>query len=531
MVKDAIAGRLAAGAAALIVAGCAAKLVVTRVPPGALPGGELLTPDGVFYALPRTVVRVDLPVERIETEAGRHAEYARLFFPHLAEEALARKARVEQATTAAGATGSLVSFRLGTPAFSAAGEPDPEHVYFVKIAGGLAADRTALVEYTDQGALLGVQAEASQVGAEVLSSTVGAVSGIVARAVLARGAPVKAMEKKCAIRPREDLDPTVWGFFAEHARASSAQPAPEAFDRYCDLDEAEREEIAKAARERAPGLLRAYGAFQRILDLSYERRPQLMRQTLAPEVVLRDLDAAVARELAAFAGSEARDAWTGSFEVLPARIEDRITILRFSAHGGVCETADLRGKPSPPPRFTRKEACGDSRAVEVRFRLDGQDQLFSRVAARYVVGEDLETAGDRGFRYRLPALTRVEVAGAGDPAARLGEARAAIAQFGRVLSLPASSGGRSLNYDLKFYEATGALKSFRLASKSAIQKGVVDSLGSSTTALLDARLKREREEAAEADLLNQLERRRRILEEQVKIRKACAELGLDCREP
>jgi len=534
MTRDARGVRLAAAVSALLVAGCTAKLVVTRVPPEALPPGERLAPDGVFYALPRTVVRVELPVERVETTAGRFAEYARLFFPHLAEEALARRARVKKANPPAGsAADSFVSFRLGTPALSAFGEPDPEQVYFVKVTGGLAVDRTAQLELTDQGSVMGAQAEVTHVGTEIALSTVSAVSGILARTLLTgAGAGVRAAEgaPPCPVRPDAALDDPVWEFFA--GQSPSGDPVvQEAFALYCDLDPAEREPVSKAARRGDDDLRRAYRTFRRVYDLQGLRRSVLLGQSLTPEVSLREVDAGTARELVAFVGAEARESWTGSFEVRPAKLEDRLAILRFSERGGVCETADLRGKPAPPPRFTRKDACGDSRPVEVAFRLDGENQVVRRVAARYAVGEDLERSGDRAFRYRLPALARVDVAWAGDPPKPLGESGAAIAQFGHVVSLPASSGGRSLNYDLKFYEATGALKTFRLASKSAIQKGLADSLGDSTSALLDARIKKEREEAAESDELAQLERRRKLLEEQLKIRKACAELGLDCEEP
>jgi hypothetical protein len=528
---------------AALLAACTAKLVVIHVPDGVLPADKRPVPEGVFYALPRTVVKVDLPVDRIETRAGRYVEYTKLFFPQLAREAEARMESVRKvADPSALATDPVASFKLGTPTFSVVGEPDPGQVYFVKVTGGLAVDRTAVLEYTEQGAVQGAQLEEASVAAEVALGLVGAASGILTRTALTGASertlavnPPGSTARVCPQAPsaemaeRAKMDDPVWQFFKKYQMDPVVQAAEEAFARYCDLDAEKRRSIANAVHAVKPELVGAYGAFQRIYRLQSAREKVLTGQSLAPEVILRDLDAAIGRELAAsFLGLEAKEQWVGAFEVRPATLADRPEIMQFSKAGGVCQTADLRGKLASPGKFTVAKKCDDRRPVVVGFRLDGQDQPLKRIAGQYMVGTDLERSGDRSFRYRVPALARIDVRWLATPETCVGEGGAAIGQFGEILSLPAKSGGRSLNYDLKFYEATGALKSFRLASKSAIQKGNVDTLSSSANAMLDAKLKKEQEEAKAADELNQLERRRKILEEQVKIRQACAALGIEC---
>ena len=37
--------------------------------------------DGIFYALPRTVIKIDVTIDRIENYKGPYAEYALLFCP------------------------------------------------------------------------------------------------------------------------------------------------------------------------------------------------------------------------------------------------------------------------------------------------------------------------------------------------------------------------------------------------------------------------------------------------------------------
>ena len=86
-------------------------------------------------------------------------------------------------------------------------------------------------------------------------------------------------------------------------------------------------------------------------------------------------------------------------------------------------------------------------------------------------------------------------------------------------------------YSLQYYSATGALKSFDLTTKAAFTKGTIDSLSSSAGSILDAEKKAADAKAKAADQLNQLDRKRAILEDQVKILAACKNLGIDCSKP
>jgi hypothetical protein len=95
-----------------------------------------------------------------------------------------------------------------------------------------------------------------------------------------------------------------------------------------------------------------------------------------------------------------------------------------------------------------------------------------------------------------------------------------IAQYGTVVSLPASTGGRTTKHALALYEATGAMKNFNLGSSALIQQSLLDDLGGAATSIIDAKAKRDEAKKAQADELTQLERKRKLLEEMLKIKEA-----------
>src|SRR4051794_33808385 len=96
----------------LLCVACTSKLVVRPVTgPGSLTDKD----EGVYYALPKTVLTVDVPVMRKRTILGEFSHLVPVFFPFddspAAEE----------------------SFSLGEPSVGAFGVPDASHVYLAVI--------------------------------------------------------------------------------------------------------------------------------------------------------------------------------------------------------------------------------------------------------------------------------------------------------------------------------------------------------------------------------------------------------------
>ncbi len=118
-------------------ASCTAKNVVTRVQNGSLPKRE-----GVFYALPRTVVGVTTTVVKVEKTAGKYQNYAACFFPE--ETAIPR---------------DKISFTFGDSMVGSRAEPDPDEIFMVKIKGHWLEDKNADLSFSSGGVLTKAKAE------------------------------------------------------------------------------------------------------------------------------------------------------------------------------------------------------------------------------------------------------------------------------------------------------------------------------------------------------------------------------------
>lgn len=477
--------------ALLMVTGCA-KIKVEPVP--ATPTGAPQQMDGFFYALPRTVVKVTLPVERTARTAAPFRVYLPLFFP--------RKFEAEEFVAK-----SEVKFAVKKPAFATAGEPDPGKVFFVKITGAAPVDRTAFVEHNEQGSVTGVEAQADNLTTDILLGTLSAATGIATRTAFGQG---RELEADCKSPQGDDI---------VRCKIKSSLLDDEVkqvlMERFDLLPAEKRKPLTEAATIGNPSLDQALKAFKSIADLEGARLEYLKGGKQATlEVHLRELEKSIDTEISYyFTGSESKETWTGNFEVRAASVGDTPDLLRIDSAAGICVLGDLRGQDAPKSKFVQKDctaAAGD--LAELRFTIDPADQIFTRVSANFT------QTGDRSFRYAIPAMTKIQLY---TGAKVTGETWQQMAQFGGLASLPASSGVRSLNYSLKFFEATGALKSFKLASKSAIQRSIIDAGSTSANALIDAKAKSE-------DELAKLEREAKILDAKKKIQGLCKDLNLAC---
>jgi hypothetical protein len=508
-------------------AGCAGKVVVTKVPES-IAEGRQQSLDGVIYALPRTVVKASVPVDRTESTAGLCAKYTALFFPEAAKSDDFVKDK-------------KVAFKIGTPTFSTFGEPDLSKLYYVMLSDNGPVDRTATLDYTEQGTLSGAQGGADNYMTEIILGGISAVTGIVTRVKYGYGGTYKKdVNKSCpeSITSQKEKDIIVYEFFGK------ATGTEEVFYNYCQLGRADEKEsiqndVEKEIKDKNPlsPLSIALLEYKKILNLS-ERRQELIRQQgvsvslQSLELMLKEIDTLVANRMRLFIGKKTKETWTPVFELRPITVNDPpLKLLSVHESCGIRLVQPLHAQDDPPDGFTAKDNCTSSgtKTLQARFALDGNEQMFQRVKSVYK--ED----GERSFRYLIPAASLVilEVVETKDQkeivsAVKGGKAVIMVGQFGAEVSLPASTGGRSLNYVLKYYEATGALKSFGLTSKTAMQAAAVNSFSTSANAILDAKKKQEKDAADKADELNILERKRKILEEQTKIKDNCEKLGITC---
>ena len=116
-------------ASALLFAACA-KIVVTPINVPA--GSTKLKKEGLFYALPKTVVRVQLKVDKTIKEDAPFSKFAAIFAPDGE-----RVCKPSECTLVKGeelARKSEVAVQQGAT-FSTFGEPDPSQIYFVELVG------------------------------------------------------------------------------------------------------------------------------------------------------------------------------------------------------------------------------------------------------------------------------------------------------------------------------------------------------------------------------------------------------------
>jgi hypothetical protein len=95
--------------------------------------------EGVFYSLPRTVIRIDVNIDRIENYKGPYSEYA-LKYLGLKNVVMANS----------------VEYKITGMKVTTSQQPDPDQYYFLELAGKLSKDGQAgLLSFTESGLILG----------------------------------------------------------------------------------------------------------------------------------------------------------------------------------------------------------------------------------------------------------------------------------------------------------------------------------------------------------------------------------------
>ena len=150
------------------------------------------------------------------------------------------------------------------------------------------------------------------------------------------------------------------------------------------------------------------------------------------------------------------------------------------------------------------QAAKDGSKKTYKFALDyypaKRDQLFTRVG-------DV-TSGERSFRYRLPAQVKArleEITKQGtDPESvkSCADGKFFMAQYGTMLSLPATRHSKSLTYNLALIESTGGLKTFTLGTTGSLDAASITALGTATGAMLRTRNAAAQKAAAAANAVD-----------------------------
>ncbi|HZE70011.1 MAG TPA: DUF4831 family protein [Pyrinomonadaceae bacterium] len=130
------------------------KTVVVKMP-SKTSNGRM---DGVFYALPLTIVSANVPLKRTDSKPAQFQVFARCFFsPDIADE------RIILPST---------SFSVETPLFSSHGEPDPAEIYMVKFDSGLFESKSLFLSLNESGQLTKAEAAAENTTADFVTGVI-----------------------------------------------------------------------------------------------------------------------------------------------------------------------------------------------------------------------------------------------------------------------------------------------------------------------------------------------------------------------
>ena len=488
---------------AMFSGACVAKNVVVKVKPSERTN---IKKEGVFYALPRTVIKVEVPVIKTKETPGKFEKFAKCFFP---EDEEAKKIIHEKKTT----------YDLDDPVIGSRSEPDPEEVYMVKIKGNYLEDKAITMEWTENGVMTKGSTETTNRTIDIATQTAKTVVSLVSKAgVLGiAGAGIDQDLLKAITDCRDHV-------IQEAIKNLGPQKAVET--------RKELEMIFDDASNTYQKILSLQALRENLLNPVSSQTGAMPADTL--QLMLKELDDLIKHYKEMFLGTAKKESWTARFAVTPlnktwAGTGKYFELFEFSETGGMCP---ITVNPASEVRFMDsriKEGfsnCGGTTTtrelVQLNLTLEG-GQIKDTIATAFdAKSED----GERGFYYRIPVMTTGAIIRSSKEKGptEIFRTQLAVAQLGLTASLPASTGGRKTKYEVELYE-TGALKNFKLGSEALIQDTTVKGFGEAAETALDKRAEVKKAAAAANEPLAQVKSVSDLLAECKKIKDAQEALG------
>lgn len=449
---------------AILFRGCDSKIVVDPVPPG-----SEAPSNGVIYALPNTVVRVQLKIDRTERLGTRFAPYAAIFAPGGKVVCEDEKCTKE----------NKISYELQDGVtFATYGEPDPQNVFLVKFVGKGAIDQSLSMTWNEAGLLSATSSTVTNRTGDVVLSAIKMAAGLGTK--LAFGGGEQKDKARCTHDPSTSDEWVIPKLRKDLSVAATLE------SNYCAIQKDKRDALPKdeALLEEA---VDAY--IDRIKPLAIARTTILQGESDSnePAALLSHIDTEINERLTLlYLGSKKTETWEGAMDVRDLHESAPLTILGIDSAGGVCLTTNAEIPPSVKPipaKFLLDAAVCNANGVPpislvLKYYPTKDRQLFTKIS-------DVAT-GDRSFRYRVPAQVEATIS---DANSQYGSGVFSVAQLGKVISLPASRHSKSLTYELAFIENTGALKTFKLGSVGQLDTATIDALSGIGGTLVDARKK------------------------------------------
>ena len=493
---------------------------------------------GLFYTLPRTVIKVAVPMELSFVKEGELTDFCQLFFP-FEKLSATRKLKVER------------------PTLATSGEPDPTQVYYMRVAGRGTLDQSLTFTFNSEGAVTGLKAEVTDTRGDLLIAGAKAGLGLLTKGFVGSALATEAAMDSgfdCSVVPAannwethfvncflgKEADPDLRAEFLREIFGSLGEQEKKPLKwAYLGLD-AEQGEPGPEGTKNRLRLERASRAYALYNGIVRGLNSTLTAEDVAAGAGFEAFSERRVKTAAAlkgkFIGEEKKVPWQGSFEVRPTRTNgktpcdpsrDRVCkswttaqpLFSYVPDGegaGLCSTHSVDPATPPPdtimvPKSRQSECQTATKAVDLQLSLEPDDQIATRVAGTF------RSPADAAVFFIVPARMRATIGGtvAGD---------LMIAQFGIVTAMPSEMGGKSFTHDLAFYDETGALKSYTLASKPLVEAGSIDAISKATSDLIEARRKQMEEEKKASSDVAKLGDAAEKLELLKRIQEACAAL-------
>lgn len=372
-----------------------AQLKVYHINEGAVPPVS----HGVFYSLPRTVVNIEVTIDRIENYKGPYADYAMKY--------LGLKNVV---------LNNSVEYAISDIAITTSPEPDPEQYYYVEAGGksgkGLA---TGLLELSDAGLMLG---------------TIPDKTDTVVKTVIVNKEPAAPLVSE------KDIFPEIFKYYAD----VSVFEKVDTIIRKVSIDTMtmERQYLKRTLVEKSPEEKAKEAAtfISKIKDNRFNlitgyQEVSYNRETL--EYMDTQLKLMEKEYMKLFTGISIHKTLKFYYKYipLPNQINTEIPIFKFSKSKGA---VDLDG-PS-----------GKVITIKIQ-RVGNTNNVVSYL--NKAVKEDKE----QGLSYRIPELARVIVKLDENT---FKETQCLVSQLGLISSLPANK------WKARFYKETGGIKALTI---------------------------------------------------------------------
>ena len=354
-----------------------------------------LTREGIFYALPRTVVNINVTIDRVENYKGPYAEYA------------LRYLGLQNVVTA-----NSVEFRISGIKITTSAEPDPGQYYFVELGDGLSkTEQSGLLSLNESGLILGTLPD----GLDTVVRTMRVIQ-----------------EKDGITMTEKDVFPEIFKYYAD----ISVFEKVDTIIRKVSIDTLtlERQILKRTMVEKSPEQKAREAAdfISKIKDnrfnlLTGYQEVSYNQETL--EYMDTQLKLLEKEYMKLFTGISIHKTYTHDFKYIPLsnQINTEVPIFKFISDKGVVDLNQMGG-----------------RVVTIKVQRVGNTNQVASYLNR-ALGE----TKSQGFYYRIPELARVTVKqGAG----LIEQTQCLINQLGVVTYLPVSQ------WKVKFHEETGGIK-------------------------------------------------------------------------